>query len=90
MFDLFFRPSDRNFNPVPWNQYFNASQDIQIETDTFRIYTSGNDGPLLILLHGGGYCGLTWSLFTVIYLILLYFLLNVLFKSIAERNLKSH
>lgn len=28
------------------------------------MYTSGGEGPLLVLLHGGGYSGLTWSLFT--------------------------
>lgn len=31
----------------------------------FRIYLAGCEGPVLVLLHGGGYSGLTWALFTV-------------------------
>uniref|UniRef100_A0A8C1NMC6 Protein phosphatase methylesterase 1 n=1 Tax=Cyprinus carpio TaxID=7962 RepID=A0A8C1NMC6_CYPCA len=30
----------------------------------FRVYKSGQDGPLLVLLHGGGHSALSWAVFT--------------------------
>lgn len=33
--------------------------------DVFRVYVRGDSGPLLLLLHGGGYSALTWSLLAV-------------------------
>uniref|UniRef100_A0A6A7G343 protein phosphatase methylesterase-1 n=2 Tax=Hirondellea gigas TaxID=1518452 RepID=A0A6A7G343_9CRUS len=30
--------------------------------DVFRVYRRGSDGPLIVMLHGGGYSALTWSL----------------------------
>lgn len=33
--------------------------------DVFRVYRRGSKGPLLVLLHGGGYSALTWSLVVV-------------------------
>lgn len=41
------------------------AQDITIDSNTFRVYLSGTEGPVLALLHGGGYSALTWALFTV-------------------------
>lgn len=29
---------------------------------TFQIYKAGESGPVLFLVHGGGYTGLSWSL----------------------------
>uniref|UniRef100_A0A8C1BEG4 Protein phosphatase methylesterase 1 n=1 Tax=Cyprinus carpio carpio TaxID=630221 RepID=A0A8C1BEG4_CYPCA len=31
---------------------------------TFRIYSSGSHGPVLMLLHGGGHSALSWAVFT--------------------------
>ncbi|KFW96128.1 Protein phosphatase methylesterase 1, partial [Phalacrocorax carbo] len=31
---------------------------------TFRIYKSGLEGPVLLLLHGGGHSALSWAVFT--------------------------
>ncbi|KAL6470045.1 hypothetical protein MHYP_G00211640 [Metynnis hypsauchen] len=31
---------------------------------TFRIYSSGSHGPVLLLLHGGGHSALSWAVFT--------------------------
>lgn len=31
----------------------------------FRIYCSGSNGPVLLLLHGGGHSALSWAVFTV-------------------------
>lgn len=30
--------------------------------DTFRLYLSGTEGPVIYCLHGAGYTGLTWAL----------------------------
>ncbi|XP_055012752.1 protein phosphatase methylesterase 1-like [Boleophthalmus pectinirostris] len=32
--------------------------------DVFRVYKSGSQGPLLVLLHGGGHSALSWAVFT--------------------------
>ena len=36
-----------------------------VDGDAFRVYRKGASGPLLLLLHGGGYSALTWSLLAV-------------------------
>lgn len=33
--------------------------------DVFRVYKAGSDGPLLVLLHGGGHSALSWAVFAV-------------------------
>ncbi|XP_072333248.1 protein phosphatase methylesterase 1 isoform X2 [Scyliorhinus torazame] len=58
----------RDFSPVAWNHYFETMEDIKIANgtseDSFRIYKSGSDGPVLLLLHGGGHSALSWAVFT--------------------------
>ncbi|XP_030055614.1 protein phosphatase methylesterase 1-like [Microcaecilia unicolor] len=58
----------RDFSPVPWSQYFESMDDVVVENetgkDTFRIYRSGSEGPVLLLLHGGGHSALSWAVFT--------------------------
>ncbi|XP_064414094.1 protein phosphatase methylesterase 1 isoform X2 [Latimeria chalumnae] len=58
----------RDFTPVPWSQYFESMEDVVVDHDTgkdsFRIYTSGSEGPVLLLLHGGGHSALSWAVFT--------------------------
>jgi protein phosphatase methylesterase 1 len=29
---------------------------------TFNVYLAGSQGPIMYLIHGAGYTGLTWSL----------------------------
>nr|CAG4651898.1 EOG090X07NZ [Triops cancriformis] len=55
----------KDFTPVHWSHYFDTVKDVDINEgqDVFHCYVEGNDGPLLVLLHGGGFSGLTWSLF---------------------------
>ncbi|RWS12712.1 Protein phosphatase methylesterase 1-like protein [Dinothrombium tinctorium] len=64
----------RDFAPVPYSLYFDEFKDFEIGDDcdrnraSFRVYLSGfgdddSSKPLLLLLHGGGYSGLTWCLF---------------------------
>lgn len=63
--------SAKDYTPVPWSQYFESQDDVCVPEckATFRVYKSGfNDpeyanAPLLMLLHGGGYSGLSWSMF---------------------------
>ena len=55
----------RDYSPLAWNAYFAESRDIHVDGETFRVYESGSEGPLLLLLHGGGFSALTWSLFNV-------------------------
>ncbi|XP_051165815.1 protein phosphatase methylesterase 1 [Leptopilina boulardi] len=54
----------RDYEPVQWSTYFSDSKKIKIGDNSFHIYTQGEDGPLLVLLHGGGYSALTWAEFT--------------------------
>ncbi|KAG8137110.1 putative Protein phosphatase methylesterase 1 protein [Naja naja] len=58
----------RDFSPVSWSQYFESMEDVVVETDsgkdTFRVYKSGSEGPVLLLLHGGGHSALSWAVFT--------------------------
>ncbi|PSN37996.1 Protein phosphatase methylesterase 1 [Blattella germanica] len=54
----------RDYTPVLWNHYFNECHDVSVNGNKFRVYSLGNHGPLLVLLHGGGFSALTWSLFS--------------------------
>ncbi|XP_055726430.1 protein phosphatase methylesterase 1-like [Salvelinus fontinalis] len=60
----------RDFSPLSWSEYFEAMEDVEVENDnakdTFRIYCSGQHGPVLLLLHGGGHSALSWAVFTAV------------------------
>ncbi|KAG8005935.1 Protein phosphatase methylesterase 1, partial [Nibea albiflora] len=57
-----------DYSPVSWREYFDQMEDVNVgladSRDVFRIYKAGNDGPLLVLLHGGGHSALSWAVFT--------------------------
>uniref|UniRef100_A0A8B9RG14 Protein phosphatase methylesterase 1 n=1 Tax=Astyanax mexicanus TaxID=7994 RepID=A0A8B9RG14_ASTMX len=53
----------RDYSPVSWSEYFEMMDDVCVYV--FRVYKSGQDGPLLVLLHGGGHSALSWAVFTV-------------------------
>ena len=38
---------------------------LDLVLKSFRVYEKGESGPLLLLLHGGGYSALSWAVFTV-------------------------
>lgn len=54
-----------DFTPLNPSEYFDSEEDIVTNNGSFHIYKKGNTGPILFCLHGGGYSGLTWSLFAV-------------------------
>ncbi len=54
-----------DFSPVFWDKYFTTRERVKVAENDFNVYRLGNSGPLLVLLHGGGYSGLTWALFAV-------------------------
>ncbi len=53
----------RNFTPVHWSSYFSNHVSLAAGGNSFSVYTHGDltTGPLLVLLHGGGYSALTWA-----------------------------
>lgn len=58
-----------DYSPVSWREYFDQMEDVSVgpadSRDVFRIYRAGTDGPLLVLLHGGGHSALSWAVFNV-------------------------
>ncbi|CAH1388553.1 unnamed protein product [Nezara viridula] len=56
------RRGKHDFTPVSWKKYFENKRDVVINGNSFRIYTSGDKGPLLVFLHGGGFSALSWAL----------------------------
>lgn len=60
-----------DYSPLNWSKYFDEKRDLLINDDSFRVYLKGFDDkstedsnlPLLVLLHGGGYSGLTFGPF---------------------------
>ncbi|XP_028330656.1 protein phosphatase methylesterase 1-like isoform X2 [Gouania willdenowi] len=57
-----------DYSPVSWREYFDQMDDVNVgladSGDVFRVYKAGSDGPLLVLLHGGGHSALSWAVFT--------------------------
>lgn len=88
-----------DFTPVTWKKYFENKRDVVINGNSFRIYTSGDKGPLLVFLHGGGFSALSWallsvgflcySIFYVIYLFIYHNLMLILVYTILCRIFQS-
>lgn len=63
----------KDYSPTEWKAYFEDFVDVKVSGDepatSFRVYRSKAaetpNAPILVLLHGGGFNGLTWSVFTV-------------------------
>ncbi|XP_077399522.1 protein phosphatase methylesterase 1-like isoform X2 [Vanacampus margaritifer] len=57
-----------DYSPVSWQEYFEQMEDVSVGQadgrDVFRVYKAGREGPLLVLLHGGGHSALSWAVFT--------------------------
>lgn len=67
--DSFKKSRIRDYKPGMWNEFFAEKEDVTVdEHRTFRIYRTKQPekpGPVLLLLHGGGYSALTWAHFCV-------------------------
>mmetsp|Transcript_17840 Transcript_17840/g.38383 ORF Transcript_17840/g.38383 Transcript_17840/m.38383 type:complete len:374 (+) Transcript_17840:102-1223(+) len=49
--------------PATWDKYWSKNFKVDLPgRGTFNVYTAGEEGPVVLCLHGGGYTGLTWSL----------------------------
>ena len=68
----------KDYSPLEWSEFFHDFVDVKIDNNSLRCYRTkpaeSNDAPVLVLLHGGGYNGLSWAVFSVS-LILLMFLI---------------
>ncbi len=59
----------RDYSAVPWDTYFESREAIEVGAGSkFMVYSRASadasaDAPVLLLLHGGGFSALTWSLF---------------------------
>jgi len=52
----------RSYSPVSWKKYWQKKEQIQIDSGLFTVYSRGEGETLVLLIHGGGYSALTWSL----------------------------
>uniref|UniRef100_A0A4W6FKM5 Protein phosphatase methylesterase 1 n=1 Tax=Lates calcarifer TaxID=8187 RepID=A0A4W6FKM5_LATCA len=83
----------RDFSPLPWSQYFETMEDVEVENENalpcvslttlniFRIYCSGSHGPVLLLLHGGGHSAVFSSCYTNV---------NVFVSLVVAMDLRAH
>ena len=61
------RGRQRDYTALKWSEYFSGQEYRNLSDNrVFNVYSSScsdSSGPVLFLLHGGGYSGLTWALF---------------------------
>ena len=57
------RPKD--YTPVEWDQYWDEKKELEIDGDRHSYYATGPEDSdcVLFLIHGGGFSGLSFSLF---------------------------
>lgn len=48
-----------------WNRFWGKWRAVMSQCQTFRIYRRGVSGPLVFLIHGGGFSALTWAVLSV-------------------------
>lgn len=58
---------NNDFSPLRWDIFFDLKHLLDIDGELFNVYLKGNSGPLFYLIHGGGYGGLTWACFAVVF-----------------------
>jgi len=52
----------RSYSPISWKKYWETKEQVKTDDGMFTVYSRGTGDTLVLLLHGGGYSGLTWSL----------------------------
>lgn len=52
-----------DLTPIKWTKYFDREGNVHTKNGRIHYYAKGDNGVLLLLIHGGGYNALTWSLF---------------------------
>lgn len=58
--------SHEELTPISWHNYFEKKGVVDVDGNKFTTYSLGNEeSVLIVLLHGGGFNALTWSLFAV-------------------------
>ncbi|XP_025409372.1 protein phosphatase methylesterase 1 [Sipha flava] len=56
--------SYEELSPISWRNYFEHKRVVDLDGNKFTTYSLGNvESVLIVLLHGGGFNALTWSLF---------------------------
>lgn len=57
------RPKD--YTPLSWDEFWDSREEIEVENDRYSYYSKGSDDAecILFLIHGGGFSGLSFSLF---------------------------
>lgn len=56
--------SHEELTPISWRSYFEYKRVVDVDGNRFTTYSLGNtESVLIVLLHGGGFNALTWSLF---------------------------
>ena len=56
-----FRPRSAAPDTSDWQLHFNASVDVPVGRDVFRVYLAGSSGPLVLALHGAGCTALSFA-----------------------------
>lgn len=62
-----YQAKKKDFTVIPWKNYFDCEKEVNIPgtSDVFHYYQKGElIGPIVVLLHGGGFSGLSWALFS--------------------------
>uniref|UniRef100_A0A6B2EI19 Protein phosphatase methylesterase 1 n=1 Tax=Phlebotomus kandelakii TaxID=1109342 RepID=A0A6B2EI19_9DIPT len=57
----------KDYSPKEWHEYFKEKQIVSVDENKFCVYKTAEpkeNGPLIVLLHGGGFSALTWALFS--------------------------
>lgn len=66
-------PGRKDYSPLDYRAFFHDIKDVKIDESVFRCYRTipieSSIAPVLVLLHGGGYNGLSWAVFSVSFII---------------------
>ncbi|XP_050441694.1 protein phosphatase methylesterase 1 [Adelges cooleyi] len=56
--------TNEELSPISWSRYFKTKRIVEVNGNQIMTYSTGDpNSVLIVLLHGGGFNALTWSLF---------------------------